>query len=91
MVVVDTLAVDRMRLHRLWKTILIAIALVVATACYLTPVLFAVIGAFLLLLLSARMIYQGRDRYIPNLYSRDIRVYDDAYREFINQTMSDLR
>lgn len=31
------------------------------------------------------------DRYIPNLYSRDIGVYDAAYQDFIRHTLSDLR
>jgi Macrocin-O-methyltransferase (TylF) len=83
--------VDRTNLHRIWKAVLIGIALVVATACYFAPVLLIVIGLLLLFLLCARLVYQGRDRYIPNLYSRDIRVYDDAYRAFIGRTLSDLR
>src|SRR5262249_56401382 len=67
------------------------IALIVAAACYLVPVLFVAIGLLLLLLLCARFAYQDRDRYIPNLYARDIRVYDDTYRAFIGRTLSDLR
>jgi SAM-dependent methyltransferase len=31
------------------------------------------------------------DRYIPNLYSRDIGVYDAAYQDFIRRTLADLR
>ena len=88
---VDSPAVDRTSLHCIWKTILIGIALVVATACYFVPVLFVALGVVLLLLLCARLVYQGRNRYIPNLYARDIRVYDDAYRSFIGRTLSDLR
>ena len=64
--------VDRTNLHRIWKAILIGIALVVATACYFVPVLFVAIGVLLLLPLCARLIYRDRDRYIPNLYARDI-------------------
>ena len=88
---VDSPAVDRTNLHRIWKAVLIGIALVVATACYFAPVLLIVIGLLLLFLLCARFVYPGRDRYIPNLYARDIRVYDDAYRAFIGRTLSDLR
>ena len=91
MVVVDTRTVDRTNLHRLWKAILIGIAVAVAVASYFVPVLLVAIGLLLLLLLCARLVYQGRDRYIPNLYARDIRVYDDAYRTFIGRTLSDLR
>ena len=80
MVVIDTRTVDRTKLHRVWKTILVGIALVVAMACYFVPALLVAIGVLLLLLLCARLVYQGHDRYIPTLYSRDIRVYDDAYR-----------
>ncbi|MBV8180246.1 MAG: class I SAM-dependent methyltransferase [Mycobacterium sp.] len=83
--------VDRTNLHRIWKAILIGIALVVATACYLAPALLVAIGVLLLLLLCARLIYRDRDRYIPNLYARDIRVYEDAYRTFIGHTLEDMR
>ncbi len=31
------------------------------------------------------------DRYIPNLYSRDIGVYDVEYQDFIRRTLADLR
>jgi hypothetical protein len=88
---VDRPAVDRTNLHRIWKAILVGIALAVATACYFMPVLLVVLGALLVFLLCARLVYRGRDRYIPNLYARDIRVYDDAYRSFIGRTLSDLR
>ncbi|UJL31986.1 class I SAM-dependent methyltransferase [Mycolicibacterium vanbaalenii] len=84
-------AVDRTTLHRVWKAVLVIIALAVATACYFAPILIVVIGAVVLLLGCARLVYRGRDRYIPNLYARDIRVYDDAYQAFIRQTLSDLR
>jgi hypothetical protein len=80
-----------MTLHRVWKAILIGATLVVATACYFVPVLLVTIGLFLLALLCARLVYRGGDRYIPNLYARDVRVYDDAYRSFIDRTLSDLR
>ena len=88
---VDNPAHDRTNIHRIWKAILICIALGVAAACYFVPVLLVAIGLLLLLLLCARLVYQGRDRYIPNLYARDVRVYDDAYRAFIGRTLSDLR
>jgi len=83
--------VDRTTLHRIWKAILVGIALGVATACYFVPVLLAAIGLPLLFLLCARLVYRNRDRYIPNLYARDIRVYDDAYRSFIGRTLADMR
>jgi hypothetical protein len=89
--VVDRPTVDRTHLHRVWKAVLIGIALVVATASYFAPVLLVAIGLLLLLLLCARSVYQDRDRYIPNLYARDIRVYNDAYRAFIGRTLSELR
>ena len=88
---VERPVVDRTNLHRIWKAILVSIALVVATACYFLPVLLVGLGVLLVLLLCARWVYQGRDRYIPNLYARDIRVYDDVYRSFIGRTLSDLR
>ncbi len=84
-------AVDKTTLHRTWKAILIGIAIVVAGACYLVPVLLAALGVLVLLLLCARLVYRGRDRYIPNLYARDTRVYDDAYRSFIGRSLSSLR
>ncbi len=88
---VDSPAVDRTNLHRIWKAILVGIALVVAAACYFLPVLLVALGALPLFLLCGRFIYQGRDRYIPNLYARDIRVYDDAYRSFIGRSLASLR
>jgi hypothetical protein len=88
---VDSPAVDRTNLHRVWKAILFGTALVVAAACYFVPVLFLALGVLLVFLLCARLVYQGRGRYIPNLYARDIRVYDDSYRAFIGRTLSDLR
>jgi hypothetical protein len=83
--------VDRTTLHRLWKAILVSIAVVLAAACYFVPVLFVALGALVLLLLCARLLYRDRDRYIPNLYARDIRVYDDAYRSFIRHSLSSMR
>ena len=84
-------AVDRTTLHYMWKAILVGIAMLVAAACYFVPVLLVVFGVLLLLLLCARLAYRDRDRYIPNLYARDTRVYDDAYRAFIGRTLGDIR
>lgn len=91
MVAIEGATVDNANLHRLWKAVLVGLALAVAAACYLVPALLVAIGVLLLLLLCARFLYRGRDRYIPNLYARDIRVYDDEYREFIGRTLSELR
>ncbi|GLE50759.1 class I SAM-dependent methyltransferase [Mycobacterium montefiorense] len=90
-VVVDKRAVERTTVHRLWKAVLIGSALVVATACFYVPTLLIPIGVLLGLLILARIVYPGRDRYIPNLYARDTRIYDEAYGDFIRQTMADLR
>jgi hypothetical protein len=90
-VVIDTRTVDQTRLHRLWKAILIGIALGVAVACGYAPIVLVAIGLVLFFLFCARSVYQGRDRYIPNLYARDIRVYDDAYRGFIRRGLKELR
>jgi Macrocin-O-methyltransferase (TylF) len=84
-------AVDRTNLHLIWKAILIGVALLVGAACYFAPLLLAALGVLLVLLVLARFVYRGRGRYIPNLYARDIRVYDDAYRSFISRTLADLR
>ena len=67
------------------------LVLAVATACYVVPLLLAAIGLLLLFFICARLAYRGRDRFIPNLYARDTRVYDDAYRSFIGRTLSELR
>jgi hypothetical protein len=83
--------VDRTTLHKVWKAILVGIVLLLATACYFVPILLAVFGALLLLLVCARLVYRDRDRYIPCLYARDTRVYDDAYRAFIARTLEDIR
>jgi hypothetical protein len=88
---VNSPAVDRTNLHHVWKAILVGIAFLLATACYFVPALLVALGVLLLLLLCARLVYQGRDRYIPNLYARDTRVYDDAYRAFIGRTLADMR
>ena len=91
MVIVDTRTVDRTNLHRLWKAILIGMALTVAAACYFVPVLLVAICTLLLLLVGARLVYRDRDRYIPNLYARDLSVYDNGYRTFISHTLSNPR
>ena len=75
---------DRTNVHRLWKAVLIGTALIV-------PVLFPLVAVPLLALLCARVVYRGRDRFIPHLYARDVRSYDDDYRAFIAATMADLR
>ncbi|OBI49039.1 methyltransferase [Mycobacterium sp. E796] len=82
---------DRTNLHHLWKAILVGVALGVAAACYFLPILLVGLGVLLLLLLCARSVYRDRDRYIPNLYARDITVYDNEYRAFIAHTLADLR
>lgn len=84
-------AVDRTTLHRVWKAILVVLGSLVAVVCYFVPILLAVIGALLVALLCGRLIYRSRDRYIPNLYARDIKVYDDDYQRFIRRTLSSLR
>jgi hypothetical protein len=48
---VDSPAVDRTNLHRVWKAILFGTALVVAAACYFVPVLFLALGVLLVFLL----------------------------------------
>ncbi len=88
---VESPEADWTNLHRVWKAILVGIALLLATACYFEPVLLVAFGVLLLLLLCARLAYRDRDRYIPNLYARDTRVYDDAYRAFIGRTLEDIR
>ncbi|WP_243393870.1 class I SAM-dependent methyltransferase [Mycobacterium ahvazicum] len=90
-VVVGRADVERTAVHRLWKALLLGTALVVAAACYFVPALLIPLGVLLVLLVGARIIRPGRDRYIPNLYARDTRIYDDAYGDFVRQTMADLR
>lgn len=84
-------AVDRTTVHQLWKTILVGMMLGVAGACYFVPLLFVGLAVLVFLLLCARLVYRGRGRYIPNLYARDIRVYDDTYRAFIGRSLSSVR
>lgn len=90
-VVVDGRAVDRTNLHRVWKVVLVGIAVIVAIACCFVPVIAVALGLFVVLLLCARLVYPRRDRYIPNLYARDIDTYDPEYRAFIRGTISNLR
>lgn len=63
----------------------------VITACFLRPLLLLAIGLLLILLLGVRRVYPGTDRYIPHLYARDIRIYDESYRAFIHRTLQELR
>lgn len=90
-VVIAPRTADRTNLHRLWRAILIVIALVGVITGYFVPPVLVAVGLLVFLLLCARAVYQGRDRYIPNLYARDIRVYDDAYRGFILDALKELR
>ncbi|SBS75578.1 MtfA protein [uncultured Mycobacterium sp.] len=87
----DGPAVDNTTLHRVWRILLIVTALAVATAAYLAPVILIIIGGLILIIIIGRLFYRGRDRYIPNLYSRDIRIYDDAYRNFIVDSLHAMR
>lgn len=91
MTMVDRRAVERTTVHRIWRALLVVIALAVAVACYFWPVLALAIGAFLVLFLIARLVYRGGDRFIPHLYARDITRYDDSYREFIVKSLAELR
>jgi hypothetical protein len=90
--VIDRPTVDRTTLHRMWKVVLVGVALAVAAACYFGSIFVAVaIGALAFVVICARVIYGDRDRYIPNMYARDIRIYDDAYRSFIVRSLEELR
>ncbi|OMC16575.1 methyltransferase [Mycobacterium colombiense] len=82
---------DRTTIHRLWKAVLVGIAVIVATACYFWPALLIALGMLLLLLICARIPNRDRDRYIPNLYARDITAYDTEYCAFVRRTLTDLR
>ncbi|WP_232512162.1 class I SAM-dependent methyltransferase [Mycobacterium avium] len=82
---------DRTIIHRLWKAVLVGIALSLAAACYFWPAVLIALGVLLLLLICARISNRDRDRYIPNLYARDITTYDAEYCEFIRRTLVDLR
>ncbi|KUH94606.1 class I SAM-dependent methyltransferase [Mycobacterium sp. IS-1556] len=92
MTAADKRPVDRTNLHRTWRVILVGIGLLVAVACYFFfPIFLIAIGCLLVVLLCARLAYRDRDRFIPNLYTGDTKVYDDAYRGFIRNTLSDIR
>lgn len=82
---------DRTIIHRLWKAVLVGIALSLAAACCFWPAVLIALGVLLLLLICARISNRDRDRYIPNLYARDITTYDAEYCEFIRRTLVDLR
>lgn len=87
----DPRPVDRTTVHRLWKVVVLCVALIVAVASFLEPLLLVVIGLLVLLLLAGRLVYPGKDHYIPHLYARDIRVYEEPYRAFIHRTLQELR
>jgi len=82
---------DRTNLHRIWRAVLVVIALGIAAACYLAPVLLIAIGVPVVAVLCARLVYRDRDRYIPNLYARDVRIYDEEYQAFIARSLTELR
>lgn len=87
----STRPADRTTVHRLWKAVVLCVVLIVAIACFQQPFLLLALGLLLLLFLIARMVYPGKDRHIPHLYARDIRVYEEPYRKFIQRSLSDLR
>jgi hypothetical protein len=83
--------VERTNVHRLWKVVLVGIALVLLVACFFVPLLVIAIAVLVLLLICARSVYRDRDCFIPHLYARDVRNYDDEYQKFIGRTLADLR
>ena len=91
MTMVDRRAVERSTVHRIWRALLAIAAVGIAVACYFWPVVGIVIGVLLLLLVIARLVYRGRNRFVPHLYARDITTYDNEYRDFITDTISELR
>ncbi|CAN5433242.1 hypothetical protein BH10ACT3_BH10ACT3_22000 [soil metagenome] len=88
---IDRRTVDRTTVHRIWRAVLIVLALGIAAACYLAPIILVVLAIGLALLLCARFFYRDRGRYIPHLYARDTRVYDEPYQAFIAQSLRELR
>lgn len=87
----DRRTVDRTTIHRVWRTILFGGAVLLAVACYLAPAVAIVLGAGAVLWMCLRLVYRARDRFIPNLYARDIKVYDEDYQAFITDTVTELR
>jgi hypothetical protein len=73
------------------KAISVVLALIVVAACFVRPVLVVGIGLLVVVIAVGRLVYPWRDRFIPNLYARDIAVYADTYRAFICRTLADLR
>jgi hypothetical protein len=71
--------------------ILAGIVLLAAMACFFVPPLLIGVGVLLVVRVGARLLYGRRERFIPNLYARDIAVYDGEYQAFIRNSMSDLR
>ncbi|GAY14819.1 hypothetical protein MSZK_15450 [Mycobacterium sp. shizuoka-1] len=65
--------------------------LAAAVACFYSPLVLIAVGALVVMLLIARLMYRGRDRFIPNLYAKDVRLYDEAYRDFIADTLTEIR
>ncbi|MGV0850699.1 class I SAM-dependent methyltransferase [Mycolicibacterium phlei] len=82
---------DRTTIHWIWRGVLLAIAVAIAVACYLVPVLLVVIAALVVVIALGRLIYRGRDRYVPTMYSKDLREYDEEYRTFVQRSLAQLR
>jgi len=82
---------DRTNIHQLWRAVLVCSTLGIAVACYFAPVLLIVLAAALVVLLCGRLLYRGRDQYIPYLYARDIRQYGANYQSFIKRTLTEIR
>jgi hypothetical protein len=82
---------DRTTIHRIWRGVLGAIAAAIVVACWFVPILLAVIGGLILVVALGRLVYRGRGRYVPTMYSKDIREYDEDYQAFIQRSLSELR
>ena len=78
-------------MHRAWRILLTGMLLSLATVLYLVPLTAQLLAALLVVLLAARLFFYHKDRYIPNFYRRDIRVYDEHYQAFIRNTLEDIR
>ncbi len=85
------MSVDSTTMHKVWRVLLFLGIVAGLTALYFSFALLIATVSLFFISHVLRMIFYDKDRYIPNLYMRDIRVYDETYQNFIRRTMDELR
>jgi len=85
------MSIDKTTQHRVWRVLLLLGILAVLAIAYYSFIALVVVVGLLTLLAVLRLFLYDKDRYIPNLYMQDIRVYDETYQNFIRRSLDELR